>query len=211
MPGIFVSMFAEDQPRIATWAYKSASNMADVLTFVLLTIQQPIASVPAAMADVRKHRGASKYLWGMKGIGFRHVQDNATSIYDAALDYGSHADRDRRADELLALFAMLPGFGLVKGGFAAQLLFGEVGCIDTHNVARFGIRRAAWFRADKYKSVSLKTRIAYRRTYLNFTIRQGGAAALWDGWCNYVAEKYPSIYESGNYVSKLHCAALLPA
>ena len=36
----------------------------------------------------------------------------------------------------------------------------------------------------------------------------GGTAALWDGWCSYVAARQPERYQDADVVSALHVAAL---
>lgn len=194
----------------------SADTMADVFTFVLLTIQQPIKSIPDAMRDVRRKGSSSAFLWGMKANGWQYVQSHKSAIYHDLGELQHIPDPDWRDDALLEYLAIMPGFGMVKAGFVAQLLFGRVGCIDTHNIDRFGLEWTAsgsqptWLKSSAYKERRPAARQALRQTYLALTRNQGGAEALWNGWCAYVAEKYPNQYESASYVSKLHVDAILP-
>lgn len=211
-------MFADHQPVIAAWARQSPDNFADVLAFVHLTIQQPIDTVPAALADVRNVGHASKYLWGNKAVGYRHVVAHKDAIFADFMELSALADPERRRHEALEYFAMLPGLGQVKAGFVLQLTMGEVGCLDTHNIERYGLiptgRRElpAWMRGNKFKAASPAKRQEHIRAYISACDQLGGCEKLWNAWCTYVADKYPVRYPGGAFeVSKLHCDAILPA
>lgn len=185
--------FRTVQPRIGEYGQSSPEAMADVLTFVLLTIQQPLESIPVAFADVRKRGSKSKWLFGIKREGYEYVTDAKREIF-----------RDlRELDTLgrLAYLANLPGFGLPKAGFAMQLLYGEVGCIDTHNLERFGLKPGARFRI---KGQRPETQAKKTLEYVKLCEDCGGVEALWDEWCAYVASLRPRKFRSALDVSNLH-------
>jgi hypothetical protein len=121
-----------------------------------------------------------------------------------------HPNPEHAAHELLNYFASLPGLGLVKGGFLAQLVFGLVGCIDTHNLTRFNVRpydvAARAFKSAKTSA----TRNRKIEVYLDICAKLGGCAALWDGWCEYVyARNRGDYYTSAQQVSQMHVDAIV--
>ena len=110
--------------------------------------------------------------------------------------------------ELLMYFAGLPGLGLVKGGFVAQLCFGVAGCLDTHNITIHGLQPST-FAAHRFKGARTeKTKRKLVAHYVELCRALGGAGKLWDNWCQYVADKRPGIYNDADHVSKLHCEAI---
>jgi hypothetical protein len=203
--------FEAHQPIIGSWARENSDNFSDVYRFVLATIQQPIDQTPAIVRDFKDQGGDSAYAFGLKRVALDWLDDNAGLLYDNAM-YIAHIESNLAGrfatPALLSYFASLPGLGLVKGGFLAQLCFGEVGCIDTHNVDRFGLNPSR-FAASRFKNAkTTKTRKAIINEYLGLCDKCGGCALLWAEWCEYVADKYPQRYESPQAVSKLHLDAL---
>lgn len=192
--------YREVQPTIAKYARGSAEGMLDVLTFVYLTVRQPIESLPAAFADVRKRGGASVYLWGKKRAAFDYLQGNSEQIF---LDL----QKLETTLERLVYVATLPGFGLPKAGFVLQLVWGEAGCLDTHNLTRYGI---PW-NSDKARIKGRKrdTQLRKAESYLKLCEGLGGPEILWDSWCQYISELRPSV-GTWQEVSALH-ACFLPA
>ena len=132
-------MFIDHQPIIARYAQGSPEAMNDCLSFVFLTIQQSISTVPAAMRELKIMGRHSKHLWGFKAPAWEYARAKAGAVYDTAMDIHGLADPDRRERELMAHFASLPGLGLVKAGFMVQLAFGLGGCLDRHNIDRFDL------------------------------------------------------------------------
>jgi hypothetical protein len=117
-------------------------------------------------------------------------------------------DRVYRERTLVALFASIPGIGLVKGGFAAQLAFNVGGCIDMHNLERLGFRGAD-IRSDLFKCA--KTEAGRKKRldiYMDLLAIAGGCEMLWNDWCAYLAEREPVRYRDAAHVSRLHCEAL---
>jgi hypothetical protein len=200
-------VFAEHQPKIGVYAQSSPAAMVDVLTFVYLTVQQPLDTVAtAALPDVRKLGSASRFLWGWKSSAYEWAQANKLAIYDALISHSGERER-------LSYLAECPGLGLVKAGFMVQLCFGEGGCIDTHNVERLSLsdkRRSLpqFLRAQAFKKAAPKTRARYLDQYQELLEQCGGAQWLWDDWCEYVAEMFPVRYRNADYVSELHLAAI---
>jgi len=205
-------MYREHQPKIQHFAERSPENFARVGTFVLATIRQPIERVPESMRDIARNGAESRSLYGSKRDGYLYLQANAERIQVESTTHHLNGD-----DIALALSLLqVPGLGLVKAGFLAQLAFGRIGCLDTHNMKRFDLDRNA-FRTG---GLAASTLIARTRLYVETCRLCGGSEKLWDSWCRYVAALRPSNFAQGGlfdennhetaaeYVSWLHLEAL---
>lgn len=202
-------MFDEHQKEIARFAQFDADNMARVITFVYATVQQSLHMTPMIMGAIDEQGVDSEYLWGWKKDAYAFIEENKADVYRVAMAiYGGYADPDICQHELLKYFASLPGLGLVKGGFVIQLCFGLSGCLDTHNIKRFGLKGNT-FNANRFKGAKTEaTRNRVVRHYHALIKKSGGTRALWDRWCEHVAEKQPKQYANAWQVSRVHCAAL---
>jgi hypothetical protein len=203
-------MFDKHQPIIGKFAQQSPDNFFQVLQFTLLTIQQSLHQVPEMMLDVNKKGFQSKYLWGVKAVAWQNLNDRKPEVYDMAMTlYDAYPNPDHASSELLLYLASLPGLGLVKGGFVAQLAFGLVGCLDSHNAKRFGLTRSQLSASSFKDARTRKTKSDKVHAYLGLCAELGGCAGLWDSWCSYVASR--DTYGTGSSahdVSKLHLDAL---
>lgn len=186
-------MFADDQPKIQQYAWESPEHMADTLLFVRLTIRRHLYLVPKMMREVKAY--------GIVAIPDRASQLCYTYIRkEAAYIAEAHWDNN----ELFRHILRMPGFGIPKAGFALQLLLGIGGCLDVHNLSRFGLKASA-FRIDApWHTVE-------RRIHLYQTICNGigDSEYFWDSWCQYVATSQPLRYNGADEVSKLHVEAII--
>jgi len=183
-------------------------NMARVYTFVLMTVQQQLHTVPDMMRDIDTNGDQSRFLWGFKIHAYDWIQENKDEVFEKAMDISiGRAEPKQRAKDLLTYFAGLPGLGLIKAGFICQLVFGCVGCLDTHNLKRFNINPSR-FKASKFKDGGTRRRRELVEDYCDAVWKRGGCAALWNGWCEYVAMKQPNYYKDANAVSKMHLIAI---
>ena len=201
-------MFDEHQDKIGRYARGSHRNMARVYTFVLATIQQSLWQTPAIMASIDAEGVESRFLWGMKENGYTYAVSEAEGIYDTSMAIWMSFTDDAIPYELTRFYAGLPGLGVVKGGFMAQLCFGVSGCIDTHNMALYGVEPKQ-FKASIFKSGSIKRRKRMLTEYMQLIDSEGGCAALWDRWCEYVYKRNNERYDSAYEVSALHVKAIL--
>lgn len=201
-------MYAQHNPIIGHWARLNADNLEAVFMFVTATIQQPIEQVPAILADYREKGPASKYAWGWKSDALRHYAAHKAAIYaDLMAIYSGVKTQEGREVALLGYLATLPGLGLVKGAFVAQLAFGVGGCMDSHNMKRFGVKEGR-FSASAFKALRTpEGRTARVVEYCAIVATVGGGPALWDSWCDYVASLRPDRFADGAEVSRLHVTA----
>lgn len=199
-------MFATHQKEISAYAQTGPDQMARVVTFVYLTVQQSIFDMPDFMKDVDMHGTESPYLWGFKIGAYEWLQKNKGMLYDVAMHtYRGHADPDTAELELIQMWAGLPGLGLVKGGFCNQLIFGLTGCIDTHNIEMYKTDPRE-FTASRFKRARARKRVELATAYKRQCAALGGPEMLWDNWCEYVAERNKTGAER---VSALHTEAIL--
>jgi hypothetical protein len=201
-----MSYFETDCRDISASALSSPDGFARVATFVLLTIQQQLLSVPHAMADVDAKGRASAFLFGSKRAGYIYVHENKVALHAAALSYKRGAIP---FESLLLQFISIPGLGLVKASFLAQCSVMHGACIDTHNLTRLGLPETAFRLPKGLKIANVLARIA---TYQAICDASGDSAYWWDSWCDYLAQRkqYVDRGMSGADVSALHRVAILP-
>lgn len=221
-------MYAKHQKFISDYAQASADNMANVLRFVVITIQNRLFNCPGdletvnnAVSGLGDFEAAQGILYGHKAQAIAYIEAHKLDIFEQAkrIDYFEPCEIERAAS-LLGLFASIPGLGLVKAGFCVQLCFKQnlVGCLDSHNIERFGINPNK-LRSSRYKQVKkLSTKRKALLDYIDLCKNLGGACELWDSWCEYLAQREDKtgekfngnkpLYESAYHVSALHCVAL---
>ena len=187
-------MFKKHQRNIEEFARKNPDNFTQVVLFVSATIQQMFHTVPTIVDDVREYGLDSKHLWGSKKDTWRYTLENKDLLFEAVF-----SDMDLE-DKLLSI-AEIPGIGLVKAGFVLQLCTGEVGCLDVHNLRRFGLS-AQTFKFGKVKYLTARKKATL---YIKTCIQCGGSETLWDEWCQLIADKYPQRWANdANRVSEAH-------
>lgn len=211
---LVAATFEAHQPIIGRFARQSPEGFARVYKFVLATIQQPLISTPEIVADFEALGSESKWAFGMKGDALNWLAQpgKAEWLHRVAVDtWAAAPNPEDAAQELVSFFAGLPGIGLIKGGFLAQLAFGVGGCLDRHNFARFGFPPSA-FKASSFKGAKTEgTRRRQVREYLEACRASGGCALLWAEWCEYVAKREPKLYGGAEHVSRLHIVATIDA
>ena len=194
-------MFSTHQSTISDFALGSNVGLERTFRLVFLSIRQPFHSMAKQMQDVDTNGLQSPYLFGWKRDGLAFVRANASGLRHALAGVpAGYGDA-----EALLKVASVPGLGLVKAGFVCQLVTGSVGCLDSHNLERFGLNANA-FKYGAGASDGLKRKKAL--AYLDACWKAGGCESLWDGWCNHVAENQPKHWRSGFDVSAMHQSAI---
>lgn len=208
-------MYTTHQSQIQDYAAASPEHTYNVLRFVVGTIQTRFRDVPRIIDDVEQ-RGTCPLLTARQHTALAFLWEGRHMV--------SRAIRERHGDsvDLMAYLTTLPMLGMVKAGFAAQLLTGSVGCIDTHNQRIYCPRcmgqtpshdgtRCGLCSLDKARAWKAAVRLdgqparIYARVldYVRICTLIG-TATLWNTWCALVALKYPAIFPSAEAVSALH-------
>lgn len=200
-------MFSDHQPLIARFAQSSPEGLARVIQFALLSARVPFYNMPSDLESARL--GDRGTLYGHKGPGYNLAWVNRTEAYWHCMDIAYHApDKEALSNGLVQYLASLPGLGIVKAGFAAQMAFGVSGCLDTWNVKRLGTCSKSVRNWQNYNQKSPSVRRRYVADYNRLIESAGGTQALWDTWCHILAEKYPKRYSSADDVSAIHLSIL---
>jgi hypothetical protein len=196
-------MYDRDMPLMKAHALSSPEGLTDVIAFVLATIQQPLQSVKRQMADIRTTGAASKYLFGSKRGGYQYAVDHAAVLFAAVTKAVEVNDTIGAIDVL----SNIPGLGIVKAAFVAQICGLEVACLDGQNLKRLGLGEAAFKLSKSVKPDTKRKKIA---AYVSACADTGGARFWWNSWCDYVAgNKANRSLTTGDAVSAYHVECLI--
>lgn len=198
-------MYRDDQARIERWC-KNPDKLLLVGTMVLLSIRMQWVGVGNQMASVSELGSKSPCLWGFKRDGYIYLRDNRKRLYKHVKDY-----RAGRIwlDDLMREFLKVPGLGLPKAGFLCQLLTGHSGCLDMHNIERFGLDAKVWEVRSRKKLADQIAEIDDKISlYLRLIDACGGPEKLWDDWCEALNDKVGT-FHSADDVSRRHWIYLL--
>ena len=182
-------MYETHVPYIASAMRQDADAFARGVTFALLSIQQMFITVPKAMVDVEQNDTASRFLFGFKASAYHFLMEHKVGLHAACVAATSPA-------EVIATVATIPGIGIVKAAFVAQLMGHDVACLDTRNIQREK-RNPREYRSRKDCSPRKFAKDIER--YVRDT--GGKAREYWDTWCTDVAKTYGMTPLA---VSKLH-------
>jgi hypothetical protein len=186
---------------IAPHALSSADNLVECIAFVLSTIQTPLARVGYCMDDIRANGRNAASLWGSKRAGYDYACEHKAALLDALVACKRHGD----SEFAIHVLSLIPGLGMVKAAFVAQLLGFEASCLDSHNLRRLGMADTAL----KFpKTCTDKTRRAKIAAYAKLCREHGGAEYWWNSWCEYVAAKggQNKALDTAEKVSAYHAA-----
>ena len=199
-------MFVEDQIQVQEYATRNPGEFFNVVMLAVASANCPFYLMGDVMADIAANGETSKWLRGCKRDGYIWLSENHYSLYDEFISVWIHNPLESKETAFRRLLAV-PGLGLVKAGFAVQLLLGEIGCIDQHNREMYGIeKRDLYYRKHKLTTAG-KERKA--QNYINICAMNGGSEYLWDIWCNHIAKVYPNeVFQSGQAVSQYHWEVL---
>ncbi|MEE9598171.1 MAG: hypothetical protein V3V96_15475 [Acidiferrobacterales bacterium] len=201
-------MYEQHQPIISRYGRSDPESMARVLQFVILSAHVRLANVPINTETAAQGgEEALGVLFAWKFDAYNNVWDRREAIHSYLEFVACHA-RDERAlaIDIIDYVARLPGFGLVKAGFAAQLLYDCGGCLDSHNLRRFNLSVWSFSHYSRLRSVAGRKRKVEH--YVDTVYQCGGPGSLWDSWCEYVSARQPNAYPTADHASKLHCTAL---
>ena len=197
----FKIMFNLHQKAIQNACIDNPETIAQVMITTINSIRTHWYLVGGMNDDVNRLGLDSRYLNNaVKSKAFKYIHRNKKAICQRFNDY-----RQGKIDlpDLLLYIAECPNLGLPKAGFVIQFVLGEIGCLDSHNMARFGLNPSAFkFGANASYSLMRKKAELYIDTC-------GGSENLWNTWCDYLASINPNKYNNGFHVSELHVDFIL--
>ena len=188
-------MFKTHQPMIARFMKKNPDALARGEVFTLCTIQKHFSSVGNQLKEIETDGMNAVCLNGAKKRSYKEIIAMKGYLYNKV-----YSKEISLAEKLLEVSGLY-GIGMVKAGFILQLALGKVGCLDVHNLARFGLSASVFKVNDKMTEA---TALRKANFYIKTCEDLGGSEYLWNTWCKYVADLYPKIYRDACHVSKLH-------
>jgi len=195
-------MYKRDNKKIAQFILKDADNTVIGITFVLGTIQNALSNVGKFMDGVA-NGGADSIAMTGKRNGYLYAVEHKYVLHEALKAAVKHNDPVGAIDVL----TNVPNLGIVKAAFVAQLVGLDVACLDSHNLDRLGLNRAALKFA---KTVKPETKLKKIQDYVHLTQVTGGTEYWWDTWCNYVAgNRGNKKLTTGDMVSKYHADCII--
>lgn len=176
------------------WGFQNA------YLFVVASIRQKFYTLNEVMGDWQRYLAKVGEIgqstgtvelptsaWGMKADALEAV---ATGMDSWCAEQGAFLIAEDDTATVLDHLVTLPGLGLVKAGFLAQLYGFKVGCIDSHNASIFQVR------VEDYNirvTMKAETRQRKIREYIDLCYAIGGSDFLWDNWCAYLSGIYVSV------------------
>ena len=195
-------MYKRDNKKIAEFILQDADNTVIGITFVLGTIQNALSNVGKFMDGVA-NEGADSIAMTMKRNGYLYAVEHKHVLHEALKAAVKHNDPVGAIDVL----TNVPNLGIVKAAFVAQLVGLDVACLDSHNLDRLGLDRAALRFAKTVKPETKRKKI---QDYVHLTQVTGGTEYWWDTWCNYVAgNRGNKKLTTGDMVSKYHADCII--
>lgn len=200
-------MFTNHNKLINEYAQASADNLESVVMMVALSIQQPWSSIGNQIKDWREHGTDSRFVWGNKLKTALYLQEHKDRLYSETVRIISECRGHERAKKLLRLYLDIDGMGLVKAGFIVQLVSGQVGCIDSHNLKRLKVSTSAVSISKGASEATISKKV---NGYVELCYSRR-SSWLWDSWCKLIADKYPKKFADASEVSEKHYTYLVGA
>lgn len=167
------------------------------VTFAVLSIRQQFPTAVKSMGEVEMAGTNARALWGYKRGAYDFIRKNKFAIHSSIV-------AARTSEEALSVLTTIPGLGIVKAAFVAQMMGHDIGCLDSRNIFRLRLNPREWRSdgEDRKNTLAFKRKI---KRYVDFT--SGRAEELWDDWCNDIAPVYASTAEE---ISRDHLVIVPP-
>ena len=168
--------------------------------FAVCSIRQATINVPGQLGALFEptEDNHENPLFGHKFGAWEYINDDAKCVAiwrELTLLRNNVHGCQKAIMELLRI----PGLGIVKAAFVAQLMGFNVACLDARNIKREG-RNPRAYRTDGKSPEALAPKV---RAYVLETF--GRAEEYWDAWCKDVAQAYHLEPEA---VSALHLSII---
>ena len=187
-------MYKQDQKAVQEWV-NTPDRLHEMITMVVLSYRQPWFKIGDELTDVRENGERSRFLFSFKRDAFKQSHLSRERLFEHATAVRNGASPGSYMLEL----TKVKGIGLAKAGFILQLSCGLGGCLDSHNVRRFGINTSVL----RLSANERKRRDSILR-YLDLCNTLGGSEYLWDSWCELIYERQRKWWMCAEQVSAAH-------
>lgn len=185
-------MYKNDVPKIIKLNARAGSAFP-VGVFTLLTIQSSLSSVGGQINKLRTEGLSANCLWGKKKEGYEYLQQYGEDLHSVLVN------KNNSLVDVLKVCSEVPGIGLVKAGFIAQMYGWDVACIDVHNAKRLGLPQSS-LRLPKTDKGKAKAFYEYIQL-----CQQKGSEYWWDTWCSSVSgNRHNKTLKTPSSVSRYH-------
>jgi thermostable 8-oxoguanine DNA glycosylase len=183
-------------------ALSSPNRFFRSVSFVLATIQQRFDTVAMIVERLETEGSQSRFLFGSKREGYEFASENRRVLLKQAQGF---VKGKMSLEALILEFMEIPGLGLAKASFLAQIVVGDGACLDRHNLRFLGLPESFVKAPKTLQPASLFRKVeAYNETWR----KHGNSALWWNQWCDHVASIYPKSFRNGAAVSALHRIAV---
>lgn len=188
-------MYRNDVPIIAAACRADLRTFKNCVMFALLSARVQFHRVPGQAEEVAAKGDKARALWGWKIDAYKYLEEHANLLWQEATSAPT-------AEHCIRTLCRIPGLGIVKAAFVAQMLGYDTACFDTRNIQREG-RNPRQYRTDGIKSGD-----AFVRKVQHYCAQtRGRAQELWDTWC---AEVGPDYGMTAEQCSRLHVDCIVP-
>jgi len=207
-----VPNFCRYQPNIARFARANPDNLAATIIFVLASQgtawHNLVGQFPEIMDHIRKNNGLYPFpenvTWKATVYYGGRAIESVWMHRKAIFRQIEHAKSDL---DVFAVLVTVPGLSLPKAGFAAQLICGKYGCIDSVNSSIFGVpldlmtvsknNQPSFISMKGFVKDGKLTPTGHQKLelYIQFldsiklASQDSVSEQLWDSWCDIVAAK----------------------
>lgn len=203
-------MYRDDVPIIAAHGWSSPSGLQDIIEFTLGTIQQTLQTVALFRADVAlEGRAEAPMAWGMKRQGLEYLEKHGIDLWWTLV-------RNRRLWTEYPEYAIhhllqVPGLGLAKAAFVAQMLGLDTACLDRHNLTALGLEEREFKLRKGLTPEAIMARIRVYQHVIQSHTPEGVTPSeyWWDRWCAFVAGRRGSPLKTAEEVSRWHRDVIL--
>lgn len=188
-------MYAEHVPIINGAMRRDFATFKRGVMFAILSARVQFNRVPGQVEDVEARGIKSRALWNWKYDAYLYIEAHGRELWQSTC---------AASDPYTAITTLcqIPGLGIVKAAFIAQMLGHDTACLDARNIAREG-RNPRAFRTD-----GIKRGPAFERKVHKYCVEtHGQAERYWNEWCEEVGPDYGMTAEQ---CSREHVTAIVP-
>lgn len=194
-----MNYFERDAMALVKAAQEDPGVVFRIIIMALLSIRQPWHSVSEQFDDVFGKGRYSSHLFGFKREGYDYAYENMNQIHGTVKN-------SQNLDQLIVDLMKVPGLGLAKASFVAQMTVGDGACLDGHNLRRIGLD-TSFTRLDKSRSPEILCKKV--DIYNEAWKVHGDSAYWWNSWCEALAARPHSGFSTADEVSFAHRLPLL--
>lgn len=165
-------MYQDHVPQISAAMRDNPEAFIRGCLFAIVSIRMPITRVPRMLGEIDREGEFAPALFGHKHDAYQYLMNYGSRLWETC--------RSAPTRDVMGALVQVPGLGIVKSGFIAQMLGHDIGCLDSRNEWRLGLKPRR-FDSNGFKGKATKAFQRKLDAYMGETL--GRAQELWDDWC----------------------------